>query len=265
MLQLIVRKYRWFILLCFLFALTTFNLNNSNFFNLFFKVENVQYNKTLFVEESLKSEAMDLLINKNLFLLDKKKIIDLFYQSPWVEKVEFKKKLPNQLYINITEYFPVAYFKENNQLYLVNNNYKNTLVSDDINTDDNVTTNVVEDDSSKQKASGWGSYFASRAPSSVVQRESTTDKDKIADAVKSNTHTIEDKLLISKYRSSYEQTIIELEGNVSYALLSAVINNAEMISNNPTSSNSQTMINSINNLKTFRQTLNDAMKILDSK
>ena len=145
MLQLIVRKYRWFILLCFLFALTTFNLNNSNFFNLFFKVENVQYNKTLFVEESLKSEAMDLLINKNLFLLDKKKIIDLFYQSPWVEKVEFKKKLPNQLYINITEYFPVAYFKENNQLYLVNNNYKNSLVSDDINTDDIIKLDNVRE------------------------------------------------------------------------------------------------------------------------
>ena len=145
MLQLIVRKYRWFILLCFLFALTTFNLNNSNFFNLFFKVENVQYNKTLFVEESLKSEAMDLLINKNLFLLDKKKIIDLFYQSPWVQKVEFKKKLPNQLYINITEYFPVAYFKENNQLYLVNNNYKNSLVSDDINTDDIIKLDNVRE------------------------------------------------------------------------------------------------------------------------
>lgn len=136
MLQLIVRKYRWFILLCFLFALTTFNLNNSNFFNLFFKVENVQYNKTLFVEESLKSEAMDLLINKNLFFLDKKKIIDLFYQSPWVQKVEFKKKFPNQLYINITEYFPVAYFKEKNQLYLVNSNYKSSPVSGDINTED---------------------------------------------------------------------------------------------------------------------------------
>ena len=145
MLQLIVRKYRWFILLCFLFFLTTFNLNNSNFFNLFFKVENVQYNKTLFVEESLKSEAMDLLINKNLFFLDKKKIIDLFYQSPWVEKVEFKKKLPNQLYINITEYFPVAYFKEKNQLYLVNSNYKNSLVSDDINTDDIIKLDNVRE------------------------------------------------------------------------------------------------------------------------
>jgi cell division protein FtsQ len=145
MLQLIVRKYRWFMLLCFLFALTTFNLNNSNFFNLFFKVENVQYNKTLFVEESLKSEAMDLLINKNLFLLDKKKIIDLFYQSPWVQKVEFKKKFPNQLYVNITEYFPVAYFKENNKLYLVNSNYKSSLVSGDINTEDIIKLDNVRE------------------------------------------------------------------------------------------------------------------------
>ena len=99
----------------------------------------------MFVDESLKSEAMDLIMNKNLFLLDKKKIIDLFYQSPWVEKVEFKKKLPNQLYINITEYFPVAYFKENNQLYLVNNNYKNSLVSDDINTDDIIKLDNVRE------------------------------------------------------------------------------------------------------------------------
>ena len=145
MLQLIVRKYRWFILLCFLFALTTFNLNNSNFFNLFFKVENVQYNKTLFVEESLKSEAIDLLINKNFFLLDKKKIIDLFYQSPWVQKVEFKKKFPNQLYVNITEYFPVAYFKKNNKLYLVNSNYKSSLVSGDINTEDIIKLDNVRE------------------------------------------------------------------------------------------------------------------------
>ena len=131
--------------MCFLFALTTFNLNNSNFFNLFFKVENVQYNKTLFVEESLKSEAMDLLINKNLFFLDKKKIIDLFYQSPWVQKVEFKKKFPNQLYVNITEYFPVAYFKEKNKLYLVNSNYKSSPVSGDINTEDIIKLDNVRE------------------------------------------------------------------------------------------------------------------------
>ena len=99
----------------------------------------------MFVDESLKSEAMDLIMNKNLFLLDKKKIIDLFYQSPWVQKVEFKKKFPNQLYINITEYFPVAYFKENNQLYLVNSNYKSSPVSGDINTEDIIKLDNVRE------------------------------------------------------------------------------------------------------------------------
>ena len=99
----------------------------------------------MFVDESLKSEAMDLIMNKNLFLLDKKKIIDLFYQSPWVQKVEFKKKFPNQLYVNITEYFPVAYFKEKNKLYLVNSNYKSSPVSGDINTEDIIKLDNVRE------------------------------------------------------------------------------------------------------------------------
>lgn len=141
---------------------------------------------------------------------------------------------------------------------------RSTTSDNDVSQNDNVTE-TTDDNTSKQKASGWGSYFSTNTSSLQTQSETTTDKDKIADAVKSNTTNIEDKLLISKYRSSYEQTIIELEGNVSYALLLAVINNAEMISNNPTSSKAQSIINSINNLKTFRQTLNDAMKILDSK
>lgn len=93
----------------------------------------------------------------------------------------------------------------------------------------------------------------------------STDKDKIAEAVKNNTNTIEDNLLISKYRSNYEQTIIELENNIGYALLSSVLNNAESISNNPTSTESQTIITSINNMKTFKDVLNDAMKVLDTK
>lgn len=91
------------------------------------------------------------------------------------------------------------------------------------------------------------------------------DKDKVADAIKSNTNTTEDNLLISKYRTNYERTIIELESNVGYAMLSTVLNNAESISANPTSPESQTTISSINNLKTFMETLNSAMKILDSK
>lgn len=97
------------------------------------------------------------------------------------------------------------------------------------------------------------------------QNTAIMDKDKVADAIKSNTNITEDNLLISKYRTDYERTIIELESNIGYAMLSTVLNNAESISANPTSPESQNTINSINNLKTFMETLNSSMKILDSK
>ena len=141
--------------------------------------------------------------------------------------------------------------------------------SDKTASDKTATDKTATDSDTKTttSSSGWGNFFSSgnKNTSTFTTTSTSTDKDKIADAVKSNTHTIEDNLLISKYRTDYEQTIIDLESNISYALLSSVINNAETISANPTSSESQTKISNINNLKTFRSTLNEAMKFLDSR
>jgi cell division protein FtsQ len=132
MLQLIDKKHRWIVFLAILLLLTTFNLSNSNFANLFFQIKSVEYNKTFFLEESLKAKAMDLLVNKNLFLLNKKNIKDLFIQNPWVESVAFKKKFPDKLHINITEYYPIGYYKAKSKTYLINNNYRSSLVSHNI-------------------------------------------------------------------------------------------------------------------------------------
>ncbi|KFX72031.1 MAG: hypothetical protein FF85_04360 [alpha proteobacterium QL1] len=74
--------------------LTTFNFNNSNLLNLFFKIKNVEYVKTSYVEENIKSEVIDFVLNKNLFLIDKKQIKDLFSRSIWVERIEIKKNFP---------------------------------------------------------------------------------------------------------------------------------------------------------------------------
>lgn len=90
-----------------------------------------------------------------------------------------------------------------------------------------------------------------------------TDKDKIPDAIKSNSTNILDGLLIDKYRSSYDDTIIDLEENINATILAGVLKNAEKISDDPSSDNSQKLIAYINNLKTFKDTLNDAMKYLD--
>ena len=132
MLQLIDKKHRWIVFLGILFFLTTFNLSNSNFVNLLFQIKSVEYNKTLFLEEFLKAKAIDLLMDKNLFLLNKKNIKNLFFQNAWVESVVFKKKFPNKLYIHITEYFPVGYYKVKSKIYLINNNYSSSLFVNNI-------------------------------------------------------------------------------------------------------------------------------------
>lgn len=92
---------------------------------------------------------------------------------------------------------------------------------------------------------------------------SSTDKDKMSSTVSSNNDKISDTLLVSKYRSDYEDTIINLEKGVSNALLSEVINNADTISADPTSKASTAAITTMNGLKNFRETLNQAMIILD--
>ena len=92
---------------------------------------------------------------------------------------------------------------------------------------------------------------------------SSTDKDTISSAVSSNTDKLSDTLLASKYRSNYEDTIINLEKAVSVGILSEVINNAETISSDPASSKARTAMSSINTMLTFRETLNQSMIILD--
>jgi hypothetical protein len=89
------------------------------------------------------------------------------------------------------------------------------------------------------------------------------DKDKIVAAIATNTTYGEDGLLISKYQKSYEDIIINLENNINIFMLDAIINNSETISKKPMDPASIAIINSINSLKTFKDTLNDSMSFLD--
>tara|TARA_R110002072_G_scaffold216843_2_gene374369 strand:- start:128 stop:538 length:411 start_codon:yes stop_codon:yes gene_type:complete len=90
-----------------------------------------------------------------------------------------------------------------------------------------------------------------------------TSADDLAAAVKSNTDSIEDALTITKYRRSYEDTIINLEASAGVSMLSAIVKNAETISKDPTSAEAQKIIQSINALKAFKDSLNDTMVTLD--
>lgn len=90
-----------------------------------------------------------------------------------------------------------------------------------------------------------------------------TDKSQLGTTVSSNSDKISDALLISKYRSNYEDAIIGLEKAVSLALVSEVVNNSETISADPISDDSMKAIANINALKSFRESLNTSMVILD--
>lgn len=106
-------------------------------------------------------------------------------------------------------------------------------------------------------------YFLARSTVEGFTANSKTDRDNISEAIKTDANKQSDNLLISKYRTSYEDTIINLENMIGLSVLSETINNAEIISKNPISKESLIAISNINQLKQFKDTLNDAMQILD--
>ena len=92
-----------------------------------------------------------------------------------------------------------------------------------------------------------------------------TDKEQVPDSIKSNTTKVEDALLINKYAKTYEDTIIELDANMDMYILNEVLANAEQLSTDPGSDSNQKIITTINNVKAFKDMLNKAIKVLDSK
>lgn len=105
------------------FCLTTFNISNSNFGNSLFKIENIFFNKTIYFEEPIKSEILDYLNNESLLFVSKKKITKIITKSNWVNHLEIKREFPNNITINIKEFFPIGYYYKNNQLYVINSKF----------------------------------------------------------------------------------------------------------------------------------------------
>jgi len=111
-----------------------------------------------------------------------------------------------------------------------------------------------------QMVEGFG---MSKSQNNSNADSSTTDKDKVSEAIKNNTDKISDSLLTSKYLRAYEDTILQLDSNIDMYILSEVLKNAESISTDPSSDSNQEIITKLNNAKAFSDVLNRAMQILD--
>ena len=92
----------------------------------------------------------------------------------------------------------------------------------------------------------------------------TTDKNKVPDAIKSNTANVQDALSIDKYSKAYEDTIVDLYINTEVFILSQILTNAENISADPGSDKNQKLMTTLNNAKEFKLTLNSAIVALNS-
>ena len=99
----------------------------------------------------------------------------------------------------------------------------------------------------------------------IIEGMSSTDTSpaNISSKISSDADQVDTKLAVHKNRNNYEDTIVQLEKVVSMTLLSEVINTAETVASDPTTTDAQTSIAVVNNLQNFRKTLNEAMVILD--
>jgi hypothetical protein len=90
-----------------------------------------------------------------------------------------------------------------------------------------------------------------------------TNRKGIPALIDTNTTKLIDTLLVNKYRTTYEDTLINLHNQMGLAILNEVVNNADVISKNPTSTKSLKLISQINELEKFKSTLNETMEVLD--
>ena len=99
----------------------------------------------------------------------------------------------------------------------------------------------------------------------IIEGMSSTDTSpaNISSKISSDADQVDTKLAVHKNRTNYEDTIVQLEKVVSMTLLSEVINTAETVASDPTTTDAQKSIAVVNNLQNFRKTLNEAMVILD--
>ena len=111
---------------------------------------------------------------------------------------------------------------------------------------------------------GLTSSSSSSSSSASAPVGTNTDVINTPMAIDNNSTMVEDTLLINKYQKSYEDTIIALDKSVDFSIVQTILKNAESISVNPTSTDSMQTINMVNNLKQFKDSLNEAMTFMNS-
>ena len=102
---------------------------------------------------------------------------------------------------------------------------------------------------------------------SLNEKENFKNIDDVSNELDSNTLLIinaNNTDSIKQYESNYEKLIHKLDSNVSLAIIKYIKDNAISLSKEHMSEKTQEIINKLNNLKKFKDSLNTAQDILDN-
>ncbi len=108
-----------------------------------FIVQKIEFDGNEKVIESLLYKASGLRYRANIFSISVEEVKRKLEQIAWVNSVEVQRKLPNRIYIRITERKPIAFLQSQYRLYLLDK-YGKILEYDGIGSFDNLPIVVGE-------------------------------------------------------------------------------------------------------------------------
>lgn len=120
--------FRIILILCVFLIFTTYQSNIKTQFSIF-NIKNINILETKYLEEEVKNQIYDLLINKDLFFLNRDDLKSAISKSEWVEQYSFKKIYPNQINLIIKEFEPIAIQISNNNFYIINSDFRKTKIN----------------------------------------------------------------------------------------------------------------------------------------
>jgi len=105
--------------------LTTYEFNKESTLPIF-NIKEIEFVNNVYLEEDIKEKVINYLSNKSLINVRFKKISLYLNNSQWVKNYKINKNYPNKIIIVINEFKPIALFKKNKKLYLINGNFEIT-------------------------------------------------------------------------------------------------------------------------------------------
>ena len=89
----------------------------------FFSIKEIDLKGNFITNKEVLLEELENLKGTNIITLNIEEISNILKKNPYIESVKVEKELPNKININISERKAGFYFKENDKIYVINNEF----------------------------------------------------------------------------------------------------------------------------------------------